>query len=493
MRPIPTAVYNRLKARQQIGDYRPSHAVYVINQAAAADTVRTPFWEETTPPEEWTSSSYRPHKTIQGYNDQTNVRISNWVPTSDGRHMCSWVDDDNRVIIGYTAVEENYLINHYPCDSIEESGLTVVQRASGPSLWRRDDGAVLLFLHDLTGEFAPAKLDCYISVTGNGDDFVLLSNVYTNSENDGGQVWASEVQVAVPLRTQTGRLILAYSAFRRAWGLSINTTYISVSDDNGATWSRTWSRGRWNWTMSVGQPIQLPDGSIFFEYQEHSAHNQVYRSLTNGDAWTAVGSFSNYYGPFYLGGYDGRSASLAGSFYYDPEMDRAYRVVPGNLTGCGLYFLDEPTQANFTPWNDGDWVYMMYLASNRYAYRPKIWSTPKGRVAVSWNDLHNRTVILGFGGPEAEGVPLRAKRIHISRSRTSASALEIVFDNKDGVLTPERGTAETNPYYKLLWMNNEIIIQQGYGEDLQQTFFGLIDRSAPRAEPGMAEIEVLGP
>jgi len=531
MRDIPLAVYNRLKARQQIGDYRPNHEVYIVGRETAAFFSPS---DTTDTPEEWKHPHYIPPQTIQGHGSSTYYSMSNFVPTAGGRHMQVWKDNTtHEIMVGYVDSENDYLNTDYPLQDVTGTGVSVETLTEySPTLYRREDGKVLMVVPDAGADEVPCSIKCYISESGNGDDWTIYSTIYEQTDftpifNVGYREWT---QVGVPFRTQGGRLILGYGALNQRWNWVFSSyilrshAFISVSDDGGETWQRKVAAGGWltiYLRRNFGQFCQLPDGRIYGEIGRHAPQSRIIYSDDNGDSWHGSGVDFNYnfgdvrWGNTDLGAFPTVNWVTAGSFYYDKDNNVAYRVnnlerayiyTDGVIKGTGLFALPNPTKDNFT--DKTAWQLVMAVCHDTAKVpgavssgnwdRPKIWKTPGGRLAIELGTGPPATLCAGGSGSviiamdlERERIPLRAKRIHVSRSRTAASALNIAFDNSDGILTPERGTAETNEYYKLLWMNNEIVLKQGYGDDLVQTFSGLIDRPQPSRNPDVAEIEVV--
>ena len=500
MRTIPPDVYNRLKARQQIGDYRPNHEVEVIERSAKTRG----FIAEGTGSEDPTSSDYRPLKIIQGLGEQA-IAHSNWVPTNEGRFICAYpqtIDGTNRVVLGYTDAEENFLSEpHYPIQETVVIEDITFYRARDCSLYKHDDGDLFMFVRDrwpdpgeeygdmsARRDFAGSRIDCYVSASGNGyemvgeakvSDFVYYSTVQRNLpgySDSRYQFWEINWNAGItyePMRTSEGNFLLAGHLCESFYP----TSRIWMSEDKFLTWKRVAGSRFFGHSAGFTKPVELPDGSIFSCVQWNSGNANLFLSETKGHSFFEIYNHPDY-GTKSLRFISERSQSFNGSFLYDDHTGVVYRHSAGVYGGCGIHILENPTKERFM--DPEAWEFIMYTHSNRQQWT-RLYHTPKDRIAVHWGEF-----ILGFTPPE--GTKLRAKYIHISRSRTAASALNIVFDNKDGVLTPERSGSE---YFKLLWMNNEIVVKQGYGNNLVQTFSGLIDSPRPRRNPDYAEIEVV--
>ena len=77
--------------------------------------------------------------------------------------------------------------------------------------------------------------------------------------------------------------------------------------------------------------------------------------------------------------------------------------------------------------------------------------------------------------------------ISISKSHGGASTATIEVDNKNGMVNPRN---QDGPLYKILNLNRQIIIEQGYGDDVVPSFTGIIDGIDMRTFPQVATISL---
>ena len=73
MRPIPPAVRAAIMARSMTGAHLPTHEILIGGERGVIG--------DDGSGTDHKSDSYRPPKTVQGYQGETHNRISNWVPT----------------------------------------------------------------------------------------------------------------------------------------------------------------------------------------------------------------------------------------------------------------------------------------------------------------------------------------------------------------------------------------------------------------------------
>lgn len=270
----------------------------------------------------------------QGYNGVTQA-ISNWVLTTDGRYMCCWLDVTTCELITGYSVDLDFLSVNYAIESVVVTPSIVVTYATGSptSLCRRSDGKVLLFVVNLDLD---SWVKCYISASGNGDDWAFYSLVY-----DSGI--ASNVSdkmagyVAIPIILPSGRLVLLFIAGTIVYGSNIPTCMCAISDNNGVSWIITNYVVR-SGVCGAGQICLLPDGSMFFSWSFSVGTEYLLKSLDSGATWTEVASWTTTFANSGLHGW-------FMSYYYDPITTTAYAY---SDYGGFIAYLENPTGSNFS-------------------------------------------------------------------------------------------------------------------------------------------------
>ncbi len=487
MRLIPPYVYNLIAKRSMLGASKPTYQVTITGQPGDA--------------REYLNSGV---KVIQGYNEGTNSRISNFVPTTDGRFMCAWTFSSKEIGIGYCP-DERFFYQDYPCTSVLNTDISVdTIGCQQISLFRRTDGKVLMFVVDPIAKGGSCK--CYISDSGNGDDFALLSTILTVSTGVAG---ATLAHANVPLEIDvsgTKRIVLTFGLSNNYDpGYIFKTAYIYTSDDQGATWTQRkefYPYSIWmDHATTIAQPAQLPSGHIVTSVGDDSANDNVYYSTNNGVSWSNLDDWSYQFSEQNLspGGGPGERNLLSSGFYYCQATHTAYRVVIGSRTDENLklvsrvYYLKNPTWERFT--DKSLWKVGLYINSSVLYHSPKIIEMPSGNLAVSWcddqvgtiTDYGVKTVLIGFTPPVP--TPLDVKSIDIYRNRGMAVHAKIALDNKGGKYSPDKVGGD---WEGVIWPNKQIVVEQGYGEDLTNTFTGLIDKARPSSYPQELKIEARG-
>ena len=326
-------------------------------------------------------------KVVQGYSGTTNARISNFVATSDGRHMCAWTDSSKKIILGYCD-DESYLTANYAVTSTVDTGLTVGVTGPGQvALYRTDAGKIWLIVSDPVVSGANVKI--YVSNTGNGGDFALYSTVLSLAAN-GGDLRPQYV-VNIPIKTTTGRYVLTFgNVYRYSSSDNVGRVYVVTSDNEGANWTVRFTRGTVaTGNVTIGQPAQLPNGDLYVESTSGGGDSLVYKSTNDGGSWVNVANFESAFSDA------SRSNSWMGSYFYDAASAMFYRISVGTSNGCGVYVLPEIDFSSFA--DKTKWRYILDINSNQgFNHNAKIYLTTSGKLAVSWPDTTSRTVIVGY-------------------------------------------------------------------------------------------------
>lgn len=272
----------------------------------------------------------------QGYN-LVKRAISNWVPTADGRYMCCWLDTTTRELITGYSIDLDFLSANYAIESVVTTPSIVVSRVAGSptSLYRRGDGKVLLFI--VNNDY-DSWVKCYISASGNGDDWVFYGLVFESvaasyrSDN-------MSAHVTIPVALSSGRLVLAFTTGSQYWlsGYNFITCLCAISDNGGVNWTITGHMGS-SGVYGGGQICLLPDGSMFFSWLYGGGSEQLIRSLDSGITWTQVASWNTTFANSGL-------HSWLISYYYDPITTTAYAY--SSAYGF-IAYLENPTGSNFS-------------------------------------------------------------------------------------------------------------------------------------------------
>ena len=430
MRTIPSAVQTLLKSRSMIGANKPTYEATVEGLSGSHDLPETWAWF------------------IQGIG-AVRKNISNWIATNDGKYMCCWFDGATTQLQTGFSSDADFLNTNYAIENVVTTSTVTVATVyrNQCSLFKRNDEKVLLMVVDV-GASASAK--CYISNTGNGNDWVLYSTVYTTAN---GSKSIFGIYASIPVVTSTGRIVYSLHCGQYAGGYTFSVASVAYSDDNGLTWTIKYLSSI-SGTEAVGQICILADNTMFFSYMHGGGSTRVYKSTDNGSNWTVAVTFGSNFS-------DALRNNVYGlSFYYDVVTNKVYAICQLDFNGCGIYVLENANSTDFI--NASKWKFIYDINENNISC---------GRIYIINNALvFNNTSANSIIGLKAKSVSLPIKSISISRNKNTAGQLTLMVDNKNGEWAPD-GLVHLN----VLWPNKQIGLWQGYGAELVKTFTGTID------------------
>ena len=301
-----------------------------------------------------------------------------------------------------------------------------------------------------------AKIQIYKSLLGDGSDWSLYSTITSVDYTwDYRLTAAGKNPFSIPYKAGDN-WILPISDFKNLINGCYVDSKIKVSADNGITWVDKFIQ-----VASVGYELEW--GKNVVEFQDKiwvigfntagvSGNISLYNSSNLGENWSLVDDIGINEGPV--------TPIFYGNLLVDNQM--LYWFINSENPSYVYGTSGEPTS-----WDDFTQITTLPFENGTYSENKII----DGKLIISVMNIagsyEDYTRVLGV---DISKLTLQAKSIQISRSKGMAGQLTVEFDNKSGVLAPD-GTA--NP--QLLWPNKEVVVKQGYGAELIQTFKGLID------------------
>lgn len=270
---------------------------------------------------------------IQGYSGVTKY-ISNWVPTNDNRYMCCWFDSTSKKLqTGYSS-DQGFITSNYAIESIVEDVAIVTDHIGlcQTVLYKRNDGKVLLFFISVIGNGPYTNtLYCYISNTGNGDDWAHYNTIHTIT----GGGTTGGIIATMPIKLSSGRLVMSAYDSLLFQGYCFGTTHVYTSDDNGASWAMRYE-GSYTGDNSVSNVILLPNGYLYFVKTRGSGQAYLMRSVDNGITWNQTTNDWAYDFSDEL-----RSPCYNWALFYDEAAQAAFSVnSSGRVSGSGVFAIN---------------------------------------------------------------------------------------------------------------------------------------------------------
>jgi len=345
------------------------------------------------------------------------------------------------------------------------------------TLYKLANGQILLFIHrwgDSTDLNKPQKVLCYVSENGLGTDFAYLSDVVSCAFGGGYNFNEGEVGVGKAVQLPSGRILLPHSYWGSYFGAAANYMCVSYSDNNGATWTSVPTNKSVNATpirtiAVFGSQLVISDGN----WAGQGSH-RFFVSNNEGGSWTAVSeTYTLKATADRLGAAVAWGEGDGYNYYYFNGEDtpggmnifRRADTEPLPTTGQDPYDIENTWELVGPAGGIGVNFFTDYL----------LWITGANQFALAgtrFDHITDDTVSSIYGGIR-EAITLRAKRIEINRNKGMASSATVVFDNKGGIYSPDKEVG--HPWKNVMFPNNGIKIEQGYGSNLITTFTGTID------------------
>jgi len=336
------------------------------------------------------------------------------------------------------------------------------------SLLKLKNGKLLLIIADV-GSYTnniPYSTKAYISENGLGTDFTLKSTIYSQARYSSEETFAFH-GVTKPYQMADGSIIIGarekyVDYFDRAAVVAYKST------DNGATWVRKTFVDAYRNTI-LGSCFGSGNNVFIISRHDYSGyHTHVEVSTDGGENWSHnTSNFANLpfdgYGEHIIIDF---AVDIAGSFFM-------VKSVGNNPDTLSLY--KAKTTANMSYNLLNTWTNWELIQANIgwYVSNPLRFSvSDKGIIHIMQGYMQVADVRdIGLIRDEYSA-PLQASSISISKGKGGANTATIQASNKDGILNPKN---PDNPLFGILGTNKQIIIKQGYGTELIETFTGMID------------------
>jgi len=335
-------------------------------------------------------------------------------------------------------------------------------------LLKLKNGKIMLIVSDL-GIYgsSDATIKVYMSESGLGDDFTLICTPFTFSLV--GTTYLDNASVGRPCQTSDGKIIFTAMTTKNVTGQNWHNVSAFVSSDGGVTWARTakeptGNRGGYR-SGKCGNTVAITDSFILATYRTQGLISywiDFLYSLNGGATWQQYeGAVINYINAEYQTIMD---------FYVG--IDGWLYVMEGTTTGVVLSKLKiiDSTNVGYVL-NSANWTLMQ---TNTPSSDGSLSISPRGTIHWIYG-INNESVYDTYDMGMLRDVyseALSAASISISKGRGGANSASIQASNKDGALNPKNSDS---PLYGILGTNKQMIIKQGYGTDLIETFTGMID------------------
>lgn len=441
MRPISEATLAILKSQNLTGQNRFSHSL----KLEGAD-----YYSEI--------------KEVKTVDLKQDITFLDYAIRADGKVLAAYVNTLGEVRLSTIESEEIML----SANNTVPDGVLFTTVIGGPnpiSLLRLDNGKILLFvatIGDITN--TPYSQKVYESASGLGTDFILKSTIYSVQRTSNAK-WNSALfnSISKNIVMDDNVIFVASKYLYQDSGQDAAGFRVYKSSDNGATWQQVfqYSSGSIYWLGGehVIKSMCYTGKFIWFtfQYKYENVNQEICYSLDGGLNWTfkAIDGWpvNNSIGRFQLDFARDKSGLL---FMVSPQGN----LYTATTSAADFNFLNTPANWALKVQN------LSYLD-----YEPALLSiSPKGNIHFISKQI-NKVCDVGMIRDEYNA-GLKASSISISKGKGGSNTATIQASNKDGVLNPKN---PDNPLFGILGTNKQIIIKQGYGEELVETFTGMID------------------
>lgn len=354
------------------------------------------------------------------------------------------------------------------------------------SLLRLKNGKILLFISDKGNKTdnIPFTIKCFESANGLGDDFVLKSTLYSQDRMNTGEEYTKNLLTKAS-QADDGAIFIAGSA-----GLISYSGYDKIgikifkSIDNGTSWSAIY-------TNDVGfagviyyetmRNLVIIGNTIFFTMIRNNggAYADTFISIDGGISWSFyISSFANL--PYSSSNWHHMIDFFAAKDGF------LYMILPnaGSTEIASIYKMKLQNKINYADIDNFDNWAIIYNNVLYYNTADSLFLVSNGGVIHFFKFGTSSFTDIALIREEYSA-PLNISSISISKGKGGANSLSITADNTNGSLNPNNPDGSL---YGIINLNKQIIVKMGYGEEMIETFTGLIDEFSMKSYPHVMDI-----
>lgn len=355
----------------------------------------------------------------------------------------------------------------------------------GFSILKLKNGKILLFINENGDYAASRKHEClvYESATGLGTDFILKTTIVSQNRTHDSDSWMRN-SIGKATQLPDGSIVIGGNMGIWNYGrydvLSI-TVYKSI--DNGQTWVKKYGLDTSSNNMHrYGNITNV--GNVLFFVANNNYSLQFYYSNDNGETWNR--DTNNFKGIF------GNNSWNRHEYDFIKIGDQIYNMRNPASTETYYYQLRKYIGPDSCTYSDMDnpanyqLVYAQNINSTHDSQRNLFIATPRGNILYGTEKIPTPYPFVVFGVElESYKAPLESISLDVSKGRGGANSLRISVNNTNGKMNPRNPESDL---YGIIGLNKQVILKQGYGEDLIETFTGMIDSFQMKSYPHTMEI-----
>lgn len=341
------------------------------------------------------------------------------------------------------------------------------------ALKRLSNGEILFFIAD-NGSYAnsiPMSTKCYASINGLGTDFVLRSTIDTWIRLGATSNYDKNF-VTKPAQLADGSLILSAPKYASYSGYDQSQYSVYKSTDNGITWTLKYNNTHRYYTLSGSMygDVTCVGDNVFctVRVNQFGYIGMFLLSTDKGETWTMYAqAFSNF--P------SNSDYNKYAVITYNPYENKLYLVIQGEVT---LRFMDIYQSIDVPDVITNTWINTLSNWNKIADYVQgddewcRLYALHDGKIILTYAHVSDPIVYIRGYNRTLYSALFPAASISISKGRGGANTASIQASNLNGSLNPKN---PDSPLYGIIGTNKQVIIKQGYGDDLIETFTGLID------------------
>jgi len=398
---------------------------------------------------------------------------------ADGKILATY-RIDNKIMLSVVDTEDELLSSN---DAViaNEQEFTTITFVSGYErssvLLKLKNGKILLFVYERGNQTtANHFIKLYISDNGLGNDFVLNQTI-SSINTIGNTVSINDNGLGKPIQLNSGRVILPAVIPWLYQGYYFKQSCIFYSDDI-ENWAFKPIKQEMNYAGDRIQGFAVFDNgkiAIMITSITGTGRCYIYESMDEGANWSYIGNIDD---PVITSGYGLFSFLSYGNDGYN------YMIWQSMLDSAVLYRKKtSDTMTDLDYYRPENWQAVAQLERQFYAGLILIF-TPNGTITAVGHTDGKTSAFYGFTR-EKYSAPLKASSISISKGKGGANSLSLSVDNSNGAINPKN---HESPLFGIVGLNKQLIVKQGYGSDLIETFTGMIDSFSMKSWPHTMEI-----
>ena len=468
----PAAVKTLVKSRVMFGSDKPTHRIVLKESASGA----------LTDPTVWTTWRY-----IAGDATDVNRRgYGNMVETQDGRAAISYVEND-KVYIAYASSVSEVLAG---TTTFNFAGATLIKSANEYKAIQTSLTLIQNKLHLAITNWtwiSPYRdkdwiLECehWVDTDGNGAGMAFKN--YISTDLSKGTSWARGLPTVGPPMGQIICLSDTNWVIMCPWW---NYVYVGsracYTIDAGETWQNGAHTPASLFYYLAGSGVSvlpMDDTSFLVSWQSTSSREKLL-------VYTGYGAYMSNLGDWGTG-WPGGGDDLRGVGFI-AVGGKTYMARLGLMRSpYDIYVLNDGVEITYdNVVQYANWTLIKTLSCfDEAGVEPKLTMTNNALILQHCNGDS-----ISAAGTLSLSKEFSAKKITVTKNRDQASSAIIVFDNKNGIYSPE---AESSQYYHTFLPNVEIEVYLGYGQNCPRVFTGYISKVDPSSFPHELVISVIG-